>query len=179
MHRNLLITIGLVLLFGTLTALPSADVIGISVVATATVELQQVIYLPLIMKPLEPPKTPNPPPTPPILPQVNDLKIVRIVFEGRDELVEVINNGPGNQLMDGWRIVSVVGSQTYDFPSGITLAAGQSLRVHSGPDAIDNPPGDLRWTTAFVWNNKGDNGELWDHELRVRDALCYGEGCSH
>lgn len=167
MHRNLLFTISLVLLFGTLTALPSADVIGISVVATATVEPQPVIYLPAIIKPAAIPV------------QANDLKIVQIKFDERDEVIEITNNGPGNQLMDGWKIVSVVGPQTYDFPSGITLAAGQSLRVHSGPDAIDNPPGDLCWTTAFIWNNNGDKGELRDDENVVRDALCYGEGCSH
>lgn len=131
-------------------------------VATFTVEPQSVIYLPMVIKPTA---------------QVNDLKIVQFEFERRDEFVEIKNNGPGNQLMDGWQIFSVVGTQTFDFPSGITLAAGHTLRVHSGPDAVKNIPNDLRWTTAYIWNNKGDKAELKDSQGVVRDTSCYRNGC--
>ena len=79
--------------------------------------------------------------------------------------------------MDGWQIVSVVGSQTYNFPNGITLGVGQILRVHSGPGATDNPPSNLLWTTSYIWNNDGDKAELRDSQSNVRDTFCYGSGC--
>lgn len=160
MNKISLFTISLVFLFGSLTGLHSqANSPWPTPLLTATPEPQVVIYLPVIIKP------------------ANDLKIVRIKFDGRDEYIEIKNDGPGNQLMDSWKIVSVVGPQTYDFPSRITLASGHSLRVHSGPDAINNPPGDLRWTTAFIWNNTGDNAEMRDSENVVRDTSCYKAGC--
>lgn len=52
-----------------------------------------------------------------------------------------------------------------------------TLRVHSGPEAINNPPGDLLWTTTFIWNNNGDKAELGDNQGVVRDQLCYAGGC--
>lgn len=145
----------------TNTVFYSAAITG-TAVATFTVEPQPVIYLPVVIKPTA---------------QVNDLKIAQFEFERRDEFVEIKNNGPGNQLMDGWQIFSVVGPQTFDFPSGITLAAGQTLRVHSGPDAVENIPNDLRWTTAYIWNNNGDKAELKDSQGVVRDTSCYRNGC--
>jgi len=36
--------------------------------------------------------------------------------------------------------------------------------VHSGPDAGDNPPGHLRWTGAYIWNNDGDEARLVNAE---------------
>jgi hypothetical protein len=79
--------------------------------------------------------------------------------------------------MDGWQIVSEVGPQTYDFPNGITLGMSETLRVHSGPDAIDSPPNDLLWSTAYIWNNEGDKAELKDDQGVVRDTSCYKNGC--
>jgi len=108
---------------------------------------------------------------------LNTLEITNLVAAGSDEYVEITNNGPASQLMNGWQIVSVVGSQTYDFPDGITLGVGQSLRVHSGSGAVDNPPTDLRWTTGFIWNNTGDKAELKDNLGVVRDSFCYDAGC--
>jgi len=107
----------------------------------------------------------------------NSLEISNLTYQGSDEYVEIRNNGPGSQSMNGWQIVSVRGSQTFDFPNGIILGVNQTVRVHSGPNAIDKPPGDLLWSYAFLWNNNGDKAELRDDQGIVRDTWCYLDGC--
>ncbi|MGC8838368.1 MAG: lamin tail domain-containing protein, partial [Anaerolineae bacterium] len=77
-------------------------------------------------------------------------------YLGSDEYVRIDNIGGAVQNMTGWRIWSVVGDQTYYFPTGYTLEAGASVYVHSGPDARHDPPTHLRWTTAYIWNDAGD-----------------------
>jgi hypothetical protein len=107
----------------------------------------------------------------------NNLKIVTLDYKAKDEYVEIKNNGPGTQALDGWQIVSVVGSQIYTFPNGITLSVGQTVRVHSGPAAFDSPPNNLLWTTGRIWRNKGDIAVLLDNQGGLRDAYCYLDGC--
>jgi hypothetical protein len=117
------------------------------------------LYLPIIL---------NPP---------NDLRIVTLVYRTQDEYIEIKNNGHVPQLMDSWQIVSVVGSQVYTFPNGITLNVGQTVRVHSGPAALDSPPTDLLWTTSRIWRNAGDIAALLDNEGALRSTYCYLDGC--
>ena len=107
----------------------------------------------------------------------NNLKIVTLVYKAKDEYVEIKNNGPVAQSMDGWQIVSVAGSQIYTFPNGITLSVGQTVRVHSGPAAFDSPPNNLLWTTGRIWRNKGDIAALLDNQGVLRDTYCYLDGC--
>jgi hypothetical protein len=107
----------------------------------------------------------------------NDLRIVALVYRAQNEYIEIKNNGHIPQLMDSWQIVSVVGSQTYTFPNGITLAVGQTVRVHSGPAALDSPPNDLLWTTNRIWRNAGDIAALVDNEGAIRYTYCYLDGC--
>ncbi len=114
---------------------------------------------------------------PAVLRAPNTLEITGLAYSGDDEIVTITNRGPGSQSMDGWQIISVTGSQTYNFPGGINLPADQSVRVHSGPAAINNPPTDLLWTTAYIWNNAGDKAELRDDQGILRDTVCYGNGC--
>jgi hypothetical protein len=106
-----------------------------------------------------------------------DLYIHSLVYDQSDERVEIRNRGNGAQDMTNWRIHSVVGDQWYDFPSGYTLGAGQSVRVHSGPDALDNPPSDLLWGYAYIWRNEGDKAVLYDDLGQEVDSSCYGNGC--
>jgi hypothetical protein len=107
----------------------------------------------------------------------NDLEITTLFYDSRDEYIEIANNGPGAQNMTGWTIESIVGPQTYAFPITTTIAAGKTIRIHSGPDATDNPPGDLKWSGAYIWNNNGDKAELRDDQGRVIDSICYKAGC--
>jgi hypothetical protein len=90
-----------------------------------------------------------------------DLYISALQCEGRDEYVRITNAGGAAQQLSGWRIISVVGPQVFDFPS-YSLAPGATVSVHSGPDA---PPtgGDIfQWSRAYIWNNDGDTAELRD-----------------
>jgi hypothetical protein len=54
-----------------------------------------------------------------------------------------------------------VGNQQYIFPA-FRLEAGASVQVTSGTNAMDNPPSQLKWTVAYIWNNAGDSAELYD-----------------
>lgn len=79
--------------------------------------------------------------------------------------------------MTVWTLISVVGTQTYTFPAGFVLVGAASVRVHSRPDAPQsNPPGDLRWTTGYIWNNDGDKAELPDPGGKVVSSACYKAG---
>jgi len=106
-------------------------------------------------------------------PSANELHITGLQYSGRDEHVEITNNGPGAQDMTGWRIQSVVGDQWFTFPTGYVLAAGSWVRVHSGPDAMDNPPSHLRWSTVYIWNNDGDEAKLYNAAGQVVDNWAY------
>lgn len=139
----------------------------------ATISLPIIIVIPTPT----PTATPTPIPTPAI---INDLIITTLSPEGSDEFIEIRNNGPGVQPMDGWRIFSVVGAQSYNFPPGpfgVTLGVGQQVRIHSGPAGFSNPPDDLLWTTSNIWSNAGDKAELINAQGVVRDSECYGSGC--
>jgi len=103
----------------------------------------------------------------------NDLHITQLQYSGSDEYVQITNNGPSAQTMTGWKIESVVGPQWYYFPDEYTLAVSAYVRIHSGPDAIDNPPTDLRWATAYYWRDAGDEARLYDALDQLVDSWVY------
>lgn len=111
------------------------------------------------------------------------LVIQAISYSGADEYITIRNAGPASQIMTGWRIVSHDGTsnacqalpeQTYTFPTGYDLAAGASVRVHSGPAASNSPPEDLLWTAKRIWNDTGDIGDLY-HGATLIATYAYGE----
>lgn len=117
--------------------------------------------------------TPTQTRTPTGTPGTNHLQITALQYSGSDEYVEITNHGPGPQTMTGWKIVSVEGNQTYYFPSGYTLTAGSWVRVHSGPSATDNPPAHLLWTKGYIWNNDGDEAQLYNSQGQLVDNWAY------
>lgn len=129
-------------------------------------------HLPMVCS-QHPIPTPTVTPTPTPVPRRSDVRFSWLKGSGTDEYVEVSNYGTAGQDMSGWRIVSVVGNQTYWFPRGYILGAGAYVRVHSGPDAYGDPPSDLEWTTGYVWNNGGDEAALYDDEGNVIDRRSY------
>ncbi len=78
------------------------------------------------------------------------------------EVVKIKNNGKDNVNMTGWKLVSVEGNQTYDFPTNFVLKAGSTVHVMSGKNAINNPPTYLKWTGSYIWNNEGDSAALYN-----------------
>lgn len=88
--------------------------------------------------------------------------VLRITFmrcTTRHEYVRVSNIGGATATLASWRLVSVVGPQTFVFPA-YQLAPGASVTVSSGPDAPATGGSNLRWTTAYIWNDSGDRAEL-------------------
>lgn len=109
------------------------------------------------------------------------VRIVQLSPEGDDEYVVIQNTGADPVDLSGWSIQSYGASscapqadQVFTFPGGFQLAAGASVRVHSGPSAFGNPPGDLLWTTKNIWNNAGDRADLRDAGGQVVSASAYG-----
>ncbi len=92
-----------------------------------------------------------------------DVIISSVDKEG--EIVTIANNGSADVDMTGWVLVSVTGNQRYTFPS-YTLKAGASVTVASG-----DASGDLKWTTANIWNNSSsDPAELYDSFGQLIDS---------
>lgn len=109
------------------------------------------------------------------------VRIVQLSPEGDDEYVVIQNAGADPVDLSGWSIQSYGASscapqadQVFTFPGGFQLAAGASVRVHSGPSAFGNPPGDLLWTTKNIWNNSGDRADLRDAGGQVVSTSGYG-----
>jgi len=102
--------------------------------------------------------TPTSPPTPPAQGTAN-VKITNIDLNA--EVVTLQNQGSEPVDLTEWKLVSTVGSQTFDFPSGTTIAAGTTLKIASGPNALASS-NTLVWTKAYIWNNDGDPGVLYN-----------------
>lgn len=123
---------------------------------------------------LTPTRTPVPPPsatTPPTATPTSRPATLRIGFlkcDSADEYVRVDNIGGVQADMRGWEIFSTEGSQTFYFPD-YTLLPGDSVYVHSGPDAPETGGHRIRWTGSYMWNNGGDTAELLDPGGQVRD----------
>lgn len=77
------------------------------------------------------------------------------------EVITLKNTSDSAVNLTGWKIVSEVGNQTFNFPSGTTIPAGGTLQVLSGKDSTVGS-NQLLWGQANIWNNKGDTGALYN-----------------
>jgi competence protein ComEC len=125
-------------------------------------QLTSFAYLPVIAAPTVP--TPN-------------LRIVALSGLSDPEVVTITNAGLVSMAMTGWKLVSVVGPQTYLFPADLMLAPGATVRIESYTLASNNPPGTLLWSTNPIWNNDGDKAELRNPLDSVVSNACYGNAC--
>lgn len=82
------------------------------------------------------------------------------------EIATITNNGSTDVDLTGWKLVSEQGSQTFNFPSGTILKAGQVLQIVSGPNAAAGT-NTLLWTKSYIWNNNGDPGALYNSQGQV------------
>lgn len=99
----------------------------------------------------------------------NQLRITAKDLDG--EVVTVKNIGSTTVTMTGWILLSVKGHQSFTFPDGFVLNAGESVNITSGPSAVDNPPYSLKWTESYMWNQKGDPAKLYDPFRKVIHKL--------
>jgi hypothetical protein len=88
------------------------------------------------------------------------LGIAALECGGSDEFIRLANVGTTPGDLAGWRVRSAEGNQTYVFGSRLLLP-GDSVALHSGPDAPPTGGQDVRWTLSYVWNNSGDMAELY------------------
>lgn len=79
----------------------------------------------------------------------------------KTEITTIKNNSEAAVNISGWRLVSEKGNQEFTFPSGTTLAPGETIKITTGPNATAGS-GVLVWTTENIWNNDGDPGALYD-----------------
>jgi competence protein ComEC len=108
-----------------------------------------------------PAPAPNPSPAP--APSPSTSGSVDMVFVNREtEIVALKNVGKTDVNMTGWKIVSVEGPQTYNFPEGYVLKAGATVYVKSGKNAVHNPPSSLLWSKGYMWNNDYDPARLYN-----------------
>jgi len=171
----------------TPTPTPSQTVIATPTPTPEPAYLPYLSHLSVLIPPtatLTPTKTPRPPtatyttrpstatftpvPTNTLAPLPAALRIGTLQCESRNEYVRIDNTGGTAANMAGWRIFSVVGSQTFPFPL-YNLAPGGSVFVDSGPDAPPTGGNRFRWTTAYIWNNDGDKAQLKDPQGNVVD----------
>lgn len=73
-----------------------------------------------------------------------------------DEWVEFTNTGASDVDLTGWQVKDESASHRYEFPTEFTLAAGATVRLHTGC-GTDTAVA-LYWckTGTAVWNNSGD-----------------------
>ncbi len=79
-----------------------------------------------------------------------------------DEKVTICNKTDEDVDLTGWVLVSEVGNQKFHFPDGYILKAEECVNILSGRNAIDEPPTNLKWTGAYIWNNDGDIAALYN-----------------
>jgi len=75
-----------------------------------------------------------------------------------DEWVDIENRSGASVDMAGWAVEDAAGNR-YEFPSDFSLAAGDTVRLHSG-DGTDSDT-DLYWGDDYIWNNDGDTCLLY------------------
>lgn len=77
-------------------------------------------------------------------------------FNLNDEWVEFLNPGSSPLDLTGWSVKDESASHRYPFPSGFTLGAGATVRLHTG--CGDDTGSSLYWCSqgSAVWNNGGD-----------------------
>jgi hypothetical protein len=95
-------------------------------------------------------------------PPETNVHIQNVDLASNPEVATIANSGAASVDMTGWRLVSTLGNQQYNFPDSFELGAGATVQVVSGGNATDNPPTQLLWTKGYIWNNDGDPAELYD-----------------
>ncbi|MHA7963664.1 thermonuclease family protein [Paenibacillus sp. CAU 1782] len=86
---------------------------------------------------------------------------IELEVDKQAEIVTITNTTPQSIDLDGWKLISVRGNQTYTFEPYV-LNAKESLILASGEDAVAKE-GVLLWEVNNVWNNnESDPAELYN-----------------
>ncbi|WP_321112304.1 DUF4350 domain-containing protein [Halorussus salinisoli] len=87
-----------------------------------------------------------------------------------DEYVDFENTGSSGEDLTGWTVEDEAGN-SYQFPDGFSLGAGDAVRLHSG-DGTDSST-DLYWGDSYIWNNDGDTCYLYDDTGSLHTEYSY------
>ncbi len=90
-----------------------------------------------------------------------------------DEWVEIANLGSTTVDLTGWGVKDESASHRYSFPNGFILAAGNTVRLHTGCGT--NTDALLYWcfTSSAIWNNSGDTVFILDPSGNIVDSKSY------
>lgn len=87
-------------------------------------------------------------------------EVQRVAGALNDEWVDITNTGDASIDMTDWTLENGDGD-TFAFPDGFSLAAGATVRVHTGSGSDSSS--DLYWgTSMFRWDNDADTATLRD-----------------
>ena len=84
------------------------------------------------------------------------ISVAITTLDVKGETVTITNAGPSSVSLSGWKLTDEGAKHAYIFP-GTMLPPGGSVKVASG-----SATGDIKWTSASVWNNDGDTAYLYD-----------------
>lgn len=89
-----------------------------------------------------------------------------------DEYVEITNQGCESADISGWKVNADDRNQDFVFPDGTILAVGQAIRVYT--NQIHPESGGFSFGSGrAIWNNKGDEGKLYDAQGAVKSIHLY------
>jgi micrococcal nuclease len=87
---------------------------------------------------------------------------ILIEVDKQAELVTISNTTDQSIDMNGWKLVSVRGNQTYPF-SAYTLEARQNVVISSADETLSSDFSVLQWGATNIWSNKeSDPAELYN-----------------
>lgn len=111
-----------------------------------------------------------PPPAPAVPVAPAPAKPVVTALSLEEEAVTIANAGGVAIDIGGWKLRDDSNRKPFTFPAGTTLAPGASIVIRSGPGAANVTAGQLAWTTASVWNDRGDTAALMDASGNIVSA---------
>ena len=93
------------------------------------------------------------------------------------EWVRITNHASTSRSLGGWKLKDAQ-NHVFTFPSGFRLAAGASVKVHSGKGT--NSGGHRYWGQAwYVWNNSGDKATLRSNTGAILASCSWGSTGSY
>ncbi|MGH8000470.1 MAG: lamin tail domain-containing protein [Brasilonema sp.] len=95
-----------------------------------------------------------------------------------DEYIAIVNEGMVNIDISGWKIQSINRNQEFSFPTGTVLKKGGECRSECRVYTNEVHPesgGFSFGSKRSVWNNKADEGRLYDAQGNLMSSYAYTE----
>ena len=108
------------------------------------------------------------------------VRISRILSDGTvkateaDEYIVIKNDGLVKVDISGWRVQAVKSNKDFIFPAGTKIGKGGQIRVYT--NEVHPESGDFSFGSKHsVWNNKADEGRLYDERGNLVSSYAYTE----